>query len=45
MTKFIKVKLKKSDVKSNTDKYREAAHKILQNDISDQKLFLMPLKS
>ena len=44
MTTFIKVKLKKSDGQTNFDKYRLAAHKILQNIISGQKFYFKSLK-
>ena len=36
MTTFIKAKIKKSDGQTIIDKYRVAAHTILQNTISEQ---------
>ena len=41
MITFLKVKLKNSDGQTNIDKYKVAAHKLLQNILSKQKFDLL----
>ena len=41
MIPFIKTKLNKSDRQTNIDKYKVAAHKILQNILLKQKFDLL----
>ncbi len=45
MTTFIKVNLKKSDRLTNIERNRIAAHKVLQNIISEQKSCLIFFKN